>query len=227
MLDEINAVVRELGGVAGEYRGEGPYEIMLIGEAPGPTEAKQGRPFVGKAGQLLDTMLADAGIDSYYITNVVKVFPGYDEKTRKIKKPKKEEKEYWKPYLDAEIEAVAPTKIVLLGEHAFKPFFNFFGGNPKVGDVVGKKLELDGITYFYAYHPAGFLYAMGTTSNQRNMNTQRRLLRDVKGVESVEYKYEVLPPHEYKGTLIIDVETEGGTDPRSATITEWTVLSND
>ena len=130
-IEAIAEAVKSEGGVSGEFRGEPPYELLIIGEAPGPEEAKKGRPFIGKAGQVLTAMLDEAGITSYYITNVCKHFPGYDLKTRKIKKPKKEEKERWKPLLDAEFQAIQPTKVLLLGEHAFKPFFNFFGGDRK------------------------------------------------------------------------------------------------
>ena len=235
LLSEITDLIRAEGGVPGEYRYSGgvddptlpsidcPIELVVVGEAPGPEEEKKGRPFVGKAGQLLDGMMAEAGIDSFYITNISKTFPGYD-KFGKIGKPTKEDKERWRPILDAEIEAVNPTKVLLLGQHACKLAFP---GTWKMSQIVGQKVERDGVTYYAAYHPAGFLYNQGTAANTRNMNKQRRVLADVKGEESTEYEYIVLKPNRVDGVRYIDVETEGGTDPRTARAVEWSTLDED
>jgi len=225
-LAELADLVRTEGGVPGEVRllnnvDTDATDLMVIGEAPGPTEEKQGRPFVGKAGRVLDEMMLEANIPAFYITNVCKHFPGYT-KLKKIAKPSKVEKERWWPLLEEEIKLVKPTQILLMGEHAAKPYF--FPGNWRMRDMVGVKEEKDGITYRVLYHPASFLYSQGTAANTRHMNKQRRVLADVLGEEEVDYAYEVMEPHTYEGSLVIDVETEGGTDPRTANITEWSSL---
>ncbi len=103
--------------------GEGPAraEIMLIGEQPGDREDRDGHPFVGPAGQLLDRALEAAGIDrtTVYVTNAVKHFKFEPRGKRRIhKKPNAEEIRACNPWLDAELDAVKPTIVVCLGATA-------------------------------------------------------------------------------------------------------------
>jgi uracil-DNA glycosylase family 4 len=95
--------------------GEGPVpaKILLIGERPGVNEARVGRPFVGPAGELLDTLLVAAGLDrkQIYITNLVKTFADYD-------KPNSADIEEWAPSLYKEIQDVQPEIIGCLGTFA-------------------------------------------------------------------------------------------------------------
>jgi uracil-DNA glycosylase len=102
--------------------GEGPHEaeIMFVGEQPGDQEDKQGRPFVGPAGRLLQDALREAGFDgSYYITNVVKHFKWEPRGKRRIhKKPNLQEITACRPWLDAEIDIVRPRALVCLGATA-------------------------------------------------------------------------------------------------------------
>ena len=228
-LTEINNIIRAEGGVPGEYRVTGDDEdwqgvdsvtLAVIGEAPGPEEERKGRPFIGRAGAVLDGMMREAGLTSYYVTNMSKTFPGYDDHN-KIAKPSKEDLARWRPILDTELEAVGAKKLLLLGKYACKLAFS---GNFAMKDIVGKKVEQDGYTAYAAYHPASFLYNQGTAANTRNMNLQRRILASVKGEEQIEYPYHVLEPHNTTDTLVIDIETEGGLDPRNATIAEWSML---
>ncbi len=95
--------------------------IMLIGEQPGDEEDKQGRPFVGPAGRLLDRLLTEAGIDrkKVYVTNAVKHFKWEPRGKRRIhKKPNAREIEACRPWLDAEIADLRPSVIVCLGATA-------------------------------------------------------------------------------------------------------------
>jgi uracil-DNA glycosylase family 4 len=96
--------------------GEGPQnaEIMLVGQNPGREEAKQGRPFVGKSGKYLDTVLRKNNLDrsKLYITSVVK------ETTPRNRRPTAQEIRYWMPYLLEEIGQVKPKIIVLMGKVA-------------------------------------------------------------------------------------------------------------
>ena len=103
--------------------GEGPARarIMVVGEQPGNEEDLQGRPFVGPAGQLMDRLLVEAGIDrnKLYLTNVVKHFKWEPRGKRQIhKKPSSVEIAACRPWLDAEIAALQPEIIVCLGATA-------------------------------------------------------------------------------------------------------------
>ncbi len=103
--------------------GEGPVPApaMLIGEQPGDKEDLAGKPFVGPAGKLLDKALVDAGIDraTVYITNAVKHFKWEPRgKVRIHKKPNGKEIAACRPWLDAEIVAIRPKVIVLMGATA-------------------------------------------------------------------------------------------------------------
>jgi uracil-DNA glycosylase family protein len=96
-------------------------EVMLVGEQPGDQEDKAGRPFVGPAGRLLDRGLEEAGIDrsSAYVTNAVKHFKWQARGKRRIhQKPSWSELAACRPWLDAELEVVAPRALVLLGATA-------------------------------------------------------------------------------------------------------------
>ena len=95
--------------------------IMFIGEVPGDQEDRVGRPFVGPAGQLLDSALVEAGIDrsKVYVTNAVKHFGWEARGKRRIHKtPRAGEIAACRPWLDAEIARLRPTVIVCLGATA-------------------------------------------------------------------------------------------------------------
>jgi uracil-DNA glycosylase len=100
--------------------------VMRVGEQPGDQEDKQGRPFVGPAGRLLDQALAAAGIDrdEVYVTNAVKHFKWEPRGKRRIhQKPNAREIAACRPWLDAELAAVRPEVIVALGATAAKALF--------------------------------------------------------------------------------------------------------
>ena len=120
---------------------------MFVGEAPGATEDQLGRPFVGRAGKLLDELLAEAGLvrGDVWITNVVKARPP------KNRDPKAPEVAHWMPVLEREVELIAPRLIVPLGRHALK----HFAPAAKIGEVHGTLL--DG-RLFPLYHPAAAMY---------------------------------------------------------------------
>lgn len=95
--------------------------IMMIGEQPGDREDKEGRPFVGPAGRLLDKCLEEARIDrrEVYVTNAVKHFKWEPRgKLRIHKKPSTQEIHACRPWLNAELDAIHPTLIVCLGATA-------------------------------------------------------------------------------------------------------------
>lgn len=103
--------------------GEGPADsrLMLVGEAPGDNEDRLGRPFVGRAGKLLDDALIAAGIDrsAAYVTNAVKIRPTLQgARGLKNRPPTREEVALWRPWLDSELDIVRPEVIVCLGATA-------------------------------------------------------------------------------------------------------------
>jgi uracil-DNA glycosylase family protein len=96
-------------------------EVMMVGEQPGDAEDREGRPFVGPAGRLLDQALEEAGIDrgSTYVTNVVKHFKWQARGKRRIhQKPNWTEIAACRPWLDAELAVVQPRVLVCLGATA-------------------------------------------------------------------------------------------------------------
>ena len=108
--------------------GEGPSnaDVMLVGEQPGDSEDRAGRPFIGPAGQLLDRALVDAGIDRgrVYVTNAVKHFKWEGRgKWRIHKRPSTAEIVACHPWLEAEIERVKPKMIICLGAVAAQSLF--------------------------------------------------------------------------------------------------------
>ena len=117
--------------------------VMLVGEQPGDREDRAGQPFVGPAGRELDRALQAAGIarGEAYLTNVVKHFK-FEERGRwRIHKtPKRFEVEACSPWLDAELAAVAPDALIILGSTAAKALL---GASFKVTQHRGELLEAD------------------------------------------------------------------------------------
>ena len=138
--------------------GEGNIDanIMFVGEAPGETEAETGRPFVGRAGQLLDNMIASIGLsrEDVYICNVVKHRPPNN------RKPKPEEVEACLPFLHSQIQIVQPNIIVALGSTAIEALL---GPGPGVTKRCGKwemlptKEGIETIRVLPMFHPSALL----------------------------------------------------------------------
>ena len=136
-------------------------EILLIGEAPGGEEEKQGVPFVGSAGKNLDKFLEAINIerDNIYITNVVKLRPfKLSPKTNKPinRPPNKQEIDFFKEYLYREIDAVKPKIIVTLGNTALRAVMK--NNKVVIGDYHGKIKEIFDLKIFPLYHPASIIY---------------------------------------------------------------------
>ncbi|MCK4257763.1 MAG: uracil-DNA glycosylase [Halanaerobiales bacterium] len=132
--------------------GEGnPHtSLMFIGEGPGGDEDREGRTFVGKAGQLLDRIFHAAEIsrDEIYISNVVKCRPPMN------RKPTPDEMKDCLTILAGEILIVRPKIIVLLGSTALQGVLDPTG---KITRMRGKWLEREGIKFLPTYHPAALL----------------------------------------------------------------------
>ena len=108
--------------------GEGPVsaDILFVGEQPGDEEDRQGHPFVGPSGKLLDRALVEAGIDrsTVYVTNAVKHFKFEQRGKRRLhKKPSGLEIRACRPWLEAEINLIQPRILVCLGATAAQSIF--------------------------------------------------------------------------------------------------------
>jgi DNA polymerase len=117
-------------------------ELMLVGEQPGDQEDRRGEPFVGPAGRILDQALERAGIDRsrVYVTNAVKHFKWRPRGGRRLhQSPRVGEIEACRPWLEAELEAVAPRGVVALGATAARALF---GPGVKVTKDRGRLLEV-------------------------------------------------------------------------------------
>lgn len=155
--------------------GEGPEdaEVMLVGEAPGYYEDKEGRPFVGAAGKLLDELLESAGLkrEEVFIANVLKCRPPGN------RDPTDEEIEACTPYLKRQIQIVRPRLIVALGRFAAGVLL----GRPvSMGRMHG---TLEDCSYggwrgkvFISYHPAAALYGTSRELLGRDFESLRGIV---------------------------------------------------
>jgi DNA polymerase len=174
----------EGGATAGRLVfGEGnPHaRLVLAGEAPGETEERQGRPFVGRAGKLLDELLAEAGLTraDTWITNVVKVRPTTGEGPRRQNRPPRAaEVKAWLPLLDAELAAIGPAVALALGA---------FAGRALVGPELAITRDRGrwftgraGIPCLVTYHPAFILRQHGEAlaAVRRDAAADFRAVRD-------------------------------------------------
>ena len=132
--------------------GEGPEhaEIMFIGEGPGFQEDRQGRPFVGPAGQLLEDLLSKIGLtrDQVYICNVIKCRPPNN------RDPMSTEIEACKHWLDEQIRLVNPKAVVTLGRFSMSRWFP----GQSISRIHGRPIKRDGRLIFPMYHPAAALH---------------------------------------------------------------------
>ena len=152
--------------------------IMMIGEQPGDQEDKQGRPFVGPAGKLLDKALEQAEIDrgEVYVTNAVKHFKWEPRgKLRIHKKPSMKEVTACRPWLDAELETVRPKLIVALGATAAQ---GLLGSSFRITQAHGKVQEPPGLPPIIAtLHPSAILRAQ---TDEERLEQMRMLVKDLR-----------------------------------------------
>jgi uracil-DNA glycosylase len=144
--------------------------MMLVGEQPGDSEDRVGRPFVGPAGNLLHKAMAQAGIepDDVYVTNAVKHFKFIERGKRRIhSKPKTIEVRACKPWLEAEIDVVRPALIVALGATAAQ---SLLGSGFRLlvnrGRIISAVLP---IPVLATIHPSAILRAPDDAARRREM----------------------------------------------------------
>jgi len=139
--------------------GEGSHDakIIFVGEAPGLNEAKQGRPFCGSAGRMLDSLLKTINLErnSVYITNIVKDRPPEN------RDPLEDEIKTYAPYLVRQIEIIKPRVVVALGRHSMKFIMEKYGLLGEVSSISlihGKIFDTQGFKFIPLYHPAVAIY---------------------------------------------------------------------
>jgi DNA polymerase len=148
-------------------------DLMFIGEGPGFHEDKQGLPFVGAAGQLLDRLLGEIGLrrQDVYICNVIKCRPPGN------RDPLPDEVESCRPYLEAQIRMVSPRIIVTLGNFATR----FILDRPvAISRVRGQRQVIGGRIVIPTYHPAAVLHGGGDASTP-----MRALREDLAAVRAI------------------------------------------
>ncbi len=156
--------------------GEGSHKasLMFVGEAPGANEAKQGRPFCGASGKILDKLIASIGINrsSVYITNIIK------DRPPKNRDPLPSEIAIYSPFLIKQIDIIKPRIIATLGRIPMAFILEKFGLKDKlqtIGKIHGKVFEAPAsygeIKIIALYHPAVGAY---------NSNTIKIMKRDFK-----------------------------------------------
>jgi DNA polymerase len=152
---------------------------MVIGEGPGEEEDKQGLPFVGKSGQLLDKILGAAGFsrnENVYIANIVKCRPPEN------REPEPGERSACLPFLLLQIEFIQPSILVLLGSTALKGLIDPQG---KITQARGKWIEWNDFLVMPTYHPSALL---------RNPDLKKDVWDDMKQVVQ-KYREIVDPDH--------------------------------
>lgn len=167
--DATQAVFGELEGRDNAKKPK--VAVMMIGEQPGDQEDRQGRPFVGPAGQLLDRCLEQVQLDrrDVFVTNTVKHFRWEPRgKLRIHKKPRSREIRACRPWLEAELEVVRPKLIICLGATAAQ---SLLGKDFKIGQSHGRIQHTDGFPPIIAtLHPSAILRAR--TQQDRERDTQ-------------------------------------------------------
>ena len=169
ILADRNIIESDLASAATQLVfGDGNPEarILFVGEAPGASEDKSGRPFVGRAGQLLERCLQLIGLQrsqDVWITNLVKHRPPFN------RDPLPQEKALYAPYLDREIAIIEPLLIVPLGRHAARHFLPNCSLSQDHGRIHQLKRHLEDKLFDLRlvpfYHPAAAIY------NQRLLPT--------------------------------------------------------
>jgi len=159
-------------------------ELMLIGEGPGEEEDRQGLPFVGKSGQLLDKILEAAGFsrkENVYIANIVKCRPPEN------REPTPEERAACLPYLEEQIALIQPSIIILLGSTALKGLID---PDAKITKVRGTWIRWRDMWVMPTYHPSALL---------RNPELKKEVWEDMK--EVVRKYREIVDPKHFSAHL--------------------------
>lgn len=150
-----------------------PADVMIVGEAPGFNEDRQGEPFVGAAGKLLDTLLNRIGLgrSDVYITNVLKCRPPMN------RDPMPNEVEACSPYLERQLDLIKPKVVLILGRHALE---RLMPGQGSISRIHGSLIRRGDVAYVPLYHPAAALHNGSLVADlERDFDHVRRFLDQV------------------------------------------------
>ena len=156
--------------------------LLLVGEQPGDVEDREGEPFVGPAGRVLDRALEAAGVDrdAVYMTNAVKHFRFVERGPRRLHKtPAVAHIRACVPWLDAEVSAVEPRVIVAMGATAARAVL---GRDVAIGEVRGQVLDEGGRTVVVTAHPSAVLRMRDDDERHAAMDA---LVADLKAAAAV------------------------------------------
>lgn len=181
---------------------------MIVGEAPGASEEKSGKPFQGRAGQLLREILQDNDFDdeNTFICNAVSCRPPEN------RTPKKAEINACKEWLDYQVQKVKPKYVLLLGNVPCESMLGLKG----ITKLRGKPIEKDGVVYLPTFHPA---FALRDPRNEPPLRADVRLLRELVDNGGIPKDEELNPVQvltdkvfrrmlrALKGTVSFDIET--------------------
>tara|TARA_Y100000589_G_scaffold264863_1_gene255655 strand:- start:2983 stop:3489 length:507 start_codon:yes stop_codon:yes gene_type:complete len=152
-------------------------DLVIVGEAPGSKEDQEGKPFIGKSGKLLKTLLVKSGLNikkEIYFCNVIKSRPPNNRKPTSLEISKH------KPWLLQQIKLIEPKVVVLTGSTAMKAVLEI--KNP-ISKMRGKWICKDGISYLVIFHPSYLLRFSKTVMN----NPYGLTLQDLQNVRNKLY----------------------------------------
>jgi DNA polymerase len=170
-------------------------KIVFVGEAPGATEDDTGRPFVGRAGKLLESLLVQIGYkrEDIWIGNIIKHRPPEN------RDPLPDEIEACQPYLKLQLETINPKLVITLGRFAM----NYFYPDGKMTRDHGSLLKAQGMSIYPVYHPAAAL---------RNPDFASGLKADFLKIPAVLESLET--PQQFKQALSNNPESKGTSSPQ-------------
>jgi uracil-DNA glycosylase len=152
---------------------------MLVGQAPGVTEAQVKRPFNASSGRRLFQWLAEAGIEetdfraSYYMTAVTKCYPGRHPKGKGDRKPSRAEQKLCRPFLERELALVQPRVLLAVGGLAIE---TLLGQKLRLDEAVGRVFEVDRWRVLPLPHPSGASLWPNALENRARIQQALRLL---------------------------------------------------
>ncbi|OGS23555.1 MAG: hypothetical protein A2297_03500 [Elusimicrobia bacterium RIFOXYB2_FULL_48_7] len=156
--DKCQLYASRIKAVFGE--GDPDTKVMFIGEGPGYDEDRTGRPFIGRAGQLLTKIIEAITLrrEDVFIANIVKchpmINPGTPDARGNDRPPTRDEMDCCKPYLDRQIDLIKPEIIVTLGSSSTSALL---GKTEGISKLRGKFFEYRGVRLLPMYHPSALL----------------------------------------------------------------------
>ena len=163
------------------FSGPAPAEVMLVGQAPGVTEAQVKRPFNASSGTRLFQWLAEAGLEEdefrggYYMTAVTKCYPGKHPGGKGDRRPTRAEQALCRPFLEREIALVQPRVMLAVGGLAIE---TLLGRKLRLADTVGHVFEVDGRWVLPLPHPSGASLWPNKPENQARLERALVLLKE-------------------------------------------------